>query len=514
MTQRAEPMSTGFAPAARKHSESRALARWWAGVRAWPVARQYLAVLLIIFVAKQALTVVIFPPFTGHDEVVHYAYIRTVATEHRVPIIPDLPEWRESWAAQDTSEFDYLPSDLYQYCRYVLDWNYCDEPAWAGDPPLAVRLPPGTNYYPHGWQYAANHPPLYYLLMTPVYLATEDLSLETQQYVLRAAAIPFGLAVVLLTYLIATLLFPADRLIRTVAPTFVAFQTQVSYEAAMINNDILLIALFSLLVYLLVRGIRHGFSCRSAAVIGLLLGLGLLTKGSMIGAAPLIAFAVVVGEGLHRVKRWVGLGAIIVGLAGLVSWPWFAFLYRTYGNLTGLEQVKALQFQWTWEGDPPSIVDLLWNRDFASLRWRETWGEFGWRLIHVDTWLLTAIGLPLLVLTIAGLVMLIRATWRRFRSDDDYRLSREQVLGLWLLVGVALVSYAAMVEFGTTFELTQARYYFQAVGAVAIVLAYGLSVLVPIGWRRYAAGVFLALMVTVNLLIYTQYVIPYWYLAS
>jgi hypothetical protein len=71
-----------------------------------------------------------------------------------------------------------------------------------------------------------------------------------------------------------------------------------------------------------------------------------------------------------------------------------------------------------------------------------------------------------------------------------------------------------MVEFGTTFALTQARYYFQAVGAVAVVIAYGLSALTPRSWRPYASGVFLVLMVAVNVLIYTQYVIPYWYLAS
>ena len=487
-------------------------------IRAWPVARQYLAVLLIIFAVKQAFNVVVFPPFTGHDEVVHYAYIRTVATEHRVPVIPDLEEWQEAWSARRPMETDYLPTELYQYCRYVLDWNYCTDPRYIDNPPRGVTL--SGELFPHGWQYAANHPPLYYLLMTPIYLAIDGVSLETQQYILRAAAIPIGLVIVLLTYLIAGLLFPADRLIKAVAPTFVAFQTQVSYEAAMINNDIVLIAIFTLLIYMLIRGIRSGFTLHMAAAIGLVLGLGLLTKGSMIGAVPLIAFAFVAGEGPRRVKRWLALGGVSVAAAGLVAWPWFAFLYRTYGNLTGLEQIKALQFKWTYRfQDAPSFFDLLFNRGrfgegFAQLRWRETWGEFGWRLIHLDTWLLAAIGVPLLVLAVTAIAALVRASWQRFRRIGEAGLSREQVLGLWLLIGVALISYAAMVEFGTTFALTQARYYFQAVGAVAIVIAYGLSVLVPRSWRPYASGVFLALMVTANLVIYTQYVIPYWYLAS
>jgi len=127
---------------------------------------------------------------------------------------------------------------------------------------------------------------------------------------------------------------------------------------------------------------------------------------------------------------------------------------------------------------------------------------------------LIAIGLPLLVLTLAALVALMWASWQRATRRSETRLSRQQVLGLWVLVGVALVSYAAMLQFGTTFSLTQARYFFQAVGAVAIVIAYGLSVLTPRPIRPYAAGIFLTFMIAINLLIYTQGVIPYWYLAT
>ena len=357
----------------------------FSAVRTWPPYRTYLVALLMLFVAKQAFTVVIFPPFTGHDEVVHYAYIRTVADEHRVPVIPELEEWRIAWAEREEPPGDYIPTDLYAYQRYVLDWccNPDDNPQYATTPPGGMNL--GGLIFPNGWQYAANHPPLYYLLMSPIYVASDWASPVAQQYVIRAAAIPIGIAIIVLTYLIAGLIFPRDRFMLAVAPTFVAFQTQFSYESAMVNNDILLVGMFTLLVYLLVRGVMTSFTPGSAAVIGLVLGLGLLTKASMLSAAPLVAFAMVLGIGIVQVKRWVALGAISGLVAGLVAFPWYLFLYRTYGNLTALEQVKALQYSWTYRGrTPPSIPDLLFNADFAKWRWRETWGEFGWRLIHVE----------------------------------------------------------------------------------------------------------------------------------
>ncbi|MDP9368549.1 MAG: hypothetical protein M3Q03_09800, partial [Chloroflexota bacterium] len=54
---------------------------WWTALRGRSLARQFVLVLLTLYLAKQAIYVVAFPPFTGHDEVAHYAYLRTVATE-------------------------------------------------------------------------------------------------------------------------------------------------------------------------------------------------------------------------------------------------------------------------------------------------------------------------------------------------------------------------------------------------------------------------------------------------
>ena len=486
-------------------------------LRSLPVERQFLVLLLVLFVIKQLFTVVIFPPFTGHDEVVHYAYVRMVATEHRVPVIPDLNEWRQAWQTRSDTPGDILPLDLYKYQRYVLDWccNPDDRPEFRTQPPAAMSL--GNQVFPNGWQYAANHPPLYYVLMTPLYAATDTFSPVVQQYVIRSAAIPIGMLIIVLTFLMAGLLFPRDRFIMMVAPTFVTFQTQFSYESAMVNNDILLIGMFTLITWLLVRGIRKGFTIQSTAVIGLVLGLGLLAKASMLSAAPLIAVAIILGVGYRNVRRWAPFGAMSISVAALVSWPWYLYLYRTYGNFSALEQVKALQYSWTYTDDnAPSILDQLWNKDFAQDRWKETWGEFGWRLIHLHDWLLTAIGLPLLVMAIAALVAVIVATIQRAgsRSDRTPLLSREQCLGLWLMVAVTVLAYGAMLQFGTTFKLTQARYFFNAVGAVAILLAFGFRTIVPGRFHNVAASLFLICMIAANVMIYSQSVIPYWYLAT
>src|SRR4051794_17973311 len=97
--------------------------------RAWPVARRFLAVLVVLFLARETLNVFIFPPFTGHDEVAHYGYAELLATQHRVPIIPNLEEFRIAFTThKEPLPGDYIPNELYPYCQFVLDWGSCDNP--------------------------------------------------------------------------------------------------------------------------------------------------------------------------------------------------------------------------------------------------------------------------------------------------------------------------------------------------------------------------------------------------
>src|SRR5690242_15620640 len=111
--------------------------------------RRFLVVLLVVYVAKQFVIAVLFPPFTGHDEVAHFANIRVIATERRMPTL-----WR-----------DTLPPDLYRYRAYTIGWT--DQHT----SPL----------------YTAVHPPLYYALMAPLYRSIDRFPAEQIQYALRCA---------------------------------------------------------------------------------------------------------------------------------------------------------------------------------------------------------------------------------------------------------------------------------------------------------------------------------------
>jgi hypothetical protein len=97
------------------------------------------------------------------------------------------------------------------------------------------------------------------------------------------------------------------------------------------------------------------------------------------------------------------------------------------------------------------------------------------------------------------------------RRDPIFRLAKWQALALLMLFLTCVIAYLAVVQFGTSFELTQARYYFPGVSAAGLLLALGVRAMLPRRALPYAQTVCLVLLIVLNLAIYTQYVIPYWH---
>lgn len=474
----------------------------------WKGASRFITVLLLVFIAKQLFLVVAFYPFSGHDELAHFSYVRTLATEGRLPELPDLTAWRANLNGGDPPPTDEIPAELYPYCRFALDW-YCEpeSPRWRDNPPRVVTVP-GWGHFPSGYQYVANHPPLYYVTAAPLFLASAGFSPLVQHYLLRMMAIPFGLVAVYAAYRSARALFPGDAFLMVTVSAFVAFQPQIGYEAAMVNNDVMAIAATSLLIWGIIVGIRDRFPLKLCLALGIVLGAGLLAKGTTVTMAPVIALAVLLGVGWRDWRGWMSRGTAVAVPAAVLTAPWYAYLYVTYGDFSGLGRVEALQY---WNRPMGSFLELLLNPEFVVSRFRETWGEFGWRLIHLSDRLLWAIAIPT-VAALLGLVVYAVCSWKGislWRGDALLRPAAWQAKALVVLVCACVVAYLAVIQFGTSFALAQARYYFPIVNAAAILLMLGLRTLIPERARLVGQGSVLGALILLNIVILTAYVLPF-----
>lgn len=512
------------------------VARLASAIRSASVPQRFLWLLLVIFLFKGILIALVFPPYSGHDEVAHYAYLRVLAEEGRVPLIPDPVEFdREYRADSDYDGWDMIPDEFYKYASNASTsdhpTNFITQDWWGGyqEPVRAVTY--DGMYLPSGWIYTGNHPPLFYLLLTPVYWLVRDLHIDQQIYLFRMVTIPFGMLTVVFSYLTVRTIFPRDRFLAMTVPAFVAFQPQISYEASMLNNDILAIMFTSAVVWMLAVGLRRKFPWWTVFLIGMFFGLAFLAKSTSAMVAILIAIAMIFGLHWKEPKKWLPKGIVAAGIAGVLAMPWVLYMMSTYGDPTALNRVSDLQWWNYGGGEGRSIPSMLSDKGFFWNRWRETWGAFGWRWIQLDypnkPELLRNILYPVLFGTLGLAVYALRflrtQRWMireeeagrdpgelRLHTDETLSIAHWQVTAV-LTMGVAVViGYYSILQFGTTFSLTQARYYFPMIVPGAILLMLGLRSWFPRTWLPYVgAAIFLGLVI-MNLVIYTAHVVPYW----
>jgi hypothetical protein len=158
-----------------------------------------------------------------------------------------------------------------------------------------------------------------------------------------------------------------------------------------------------------------------------------------------------------------------------------------------------------------SFFELLTDPEFIVNRFKETWGEFGWRQIHLRPELLWAIAIPM-ILALIGLTVYAFMVWRSppgSRHDLVMRPEPWQRNSLIILFLTCAIAYLAVVQFGTEFALSQARYYFPAINAVALLFMLGLRTLLPGPARPAAQGIVFGALVILNIVIMTGYVLPF-----
>jgi hypothetical protein len=176
-------------------------------------------------------------------------------------------------------------------------------------------------------------------------------------------------------------------------------------------------------------------------------------------------------------------------------------------------------------------MDMLTRRSFHWDRWRETWGAFGWRRIQLDAgedatllrillWLSLFAVLGLAVYAIRFLkaqreIMMLEEHGLAFSEIRDHRdetlaILPWQVTGILIMGAACVLGYYAVLQFGMSFALTQARYYFPMIVPAALLLMLGFRSWFPHRWLPYVGATIFLGLVALNVIIYSAYVIPFW----
>lgn len=430
--------------------------------RAQPLLRILIAYLMLNLIYG-ALT----PAFEAPDEEWHYPYVRYLAAERQLP-----PRDSTSALAHQSSQ-----PPLY----------------YALAAPVAARIAETHNYR----EVLLQSNPFWYA--SPAINDNQNRLVQTTHetppwsgttlavHMTRLTSAAFGLLTLVGVWLIAVEVFPHNAWLPTTAVAFTAFNPQFIFVTAAINNDAAGTAFSTLALWLVVRGIRSGFTPANTALSGIAIGLAILSKVSALALLPLAGISLVVNaadasstkpQERSNLLTQLLLKSLILGFATLITGGWWylrsAWLYNDPLSIGG-----HLAADWAHE----NLAPWLWTLGRLGEVERTFWAAFGWgnlRLPERTYHLFRAITrLALLGLAFSGV------RYRRSnRSLVDHATKVKQLLILTLWLGIVIV---ALIRWMQMLEATLGRLLFPALGSIAILLAIGLRALFPRRHPRWSA---------------------------
>lgn len=399
-------------------------------------SRLLLALILLTYAALGVLYALYTPPWQVPDEPAHYNYIRAIAEDGVLPVM-------------EAGDYDQAYLDLLR-----------DE-----------RFPPDLPIEP--LTYEDHQPPLYYLLIAPVYLLFDGALLP-----LRLVSVALGVALLVIAYGLTCTLFP-DRPFLAVATTaLVAFLPQHVAMTAGVNNDALAEVIVGTALWMVVR-----IAKRSYWSLGLALGLAVLTKMTACVVLPVAILAMWLRtrrEG--RPPGWAAQVGQVLLIAALLAGPWLVRNAAVYGwsdplGLARHNSVVEGQFR-----TAELLADCGWSgliAQFLRTTFQSFWGQFGWMAVPFHPPIYLALLLP------TGLLAAGFLGWLLDRRRP--RLVPVQADGLRLLAASALLTLVLYLVYNATFVQHQGRYLFPALIPLALGTALGLEWLLSPHVARWAA---------------------------
>jgi 4-amino-4-deoxy-L-arabinose transferase-like glycosyltransferase len=460
-------------------------------VRTVPPPLAALAALVAIFGVTWALLV---PPWQSPDEPQHFAYAESIAQRLALPGDKDRPAFsgaqRLADAAVGASRDAFYPQAA------PPDWSAGDysryESAARGNPSSSDGGGPNS---------ASSNPPLYYLYADLAYGVASGGNAFDRLYAMRIWGVALLVLTIVAAWLLAGEVLGRRRLAQLTCGATAGLIPAETFTSTSVNPDALMVALWTLAMWLGARVITRGAPRRDAVALCGVTAAAVLTKATSYALVPAVLLALFLGwrrrPSAERRSGWSDLG--IAGLVlALPVLGWVAL-----ATALGRPAVNAIQsgahprpfnvrqfLSYVWQFYLPRPSFLTRFRETAGLPlydlWiREGWGVFGWRDVAMAQWIYGMLaGLSAIV---GGSILALIA---RFR--DRLRLDLLAFFGLALLAllaGLHVTDYRAIIAGQPA--VIQGRYLLPLVALFGLAVGTLLTRL-PRRWRGPACGTVLA----------------------
>jgi hypothetical protein len=402
------------------------------------------------------------PILEAPDEMWHYAYVSYLVRERRLPPWDtDSPVGQESsqpplyyaTAALATARLD--ASGTESLPDRNPHWGYASAGTVNDNKNLFFHPREGAEVFP--WQ---------------------DTALIV--HVARLVNLVFGALTVAFTHLLAREVFREHPNLAVPATAVVAFNPQFLYVSSAINNDAAISAFSTGALWLLVRGLRCGYTPGGVAMLGGVVGLATLSK---VSALALLPFTILV-IGLRtwfisgqmekpiadasrkrrdrRSTRFIVQCSLFAALVLAVSGWWYVRNAVLYGDPFGLQT----HLETWWAHEEPLSPAQIW-RQLPSIE-LSFWAAFGWGNVHLPRVFYIAVR-AVSRLALVGLLIWAVRGWRAGDRPGPRSWSMA-LLAMWFLV-----VFAALLRWMQMVEAALGRLLFPAIAAIAVLMTWGLK---------------------------------------
>lgn len=327
--------------------------------------------------------------------------------------------------------------------------------------------------------YEYHQPPLYYVTGVPFYLAARAARMTEPAEMVRLLSLVLGGLAVVLVYGAVRSAFPEKEGLALACSGFVAFLPTHSMLSSSVSNDVLVEVVVGLALLVTARMLAGGLNWARTAGLGVVLGVGLLTKTTCVVLFPvaLIAYVLVWRRGKSTAKLAAGHLAAAVGISLALGGWWLARNQILYGDVLAMAQFQHV-FQdtptpdfwlsrgWSWA----TYFGLVGVWTFGSF-----WGVFGHMNVFMPVWTYCALGAVSAAVAIGSVrgVLGVRA-----KSS----VARDVLLVYGVLVLLVLLVF---VKFNVMFFQAQGRYLYPALIPISVLWALGMERLLPGSKRRF-----------------------------
>ncbi len=387
----------------------------------------------------------------------------------------------------------------------------------------AEKFPPHISIKPICYEHY--QPPLYYLLLAPIFKFSGGNLLT-----LRLLSVVFGAISLVFIYKTIALFLP-NTVFPLATTVFAAFIPMHLTMLSAVNNDALAEMLLALFVFLLLRWLlrdaKKGLPL--PVIAGVVLGLILLTKVTIYTALPLSAFILFLEWTNRRIAneqrsggrkpvlrspRPKGVGSEAEGTtlsnalrlylpALAMALPLYIRNALLYGSLDILglrrhDEVVVGQLRAASKLADDGIPAYL--SDLSRTTFHSFWGQFGWMAAPMDS----RVYLALSLLTLLALVGLGLGFWRgESRSKQASQALLVMAVMLLLVSGVFVGLNFSFVQF-------QGRYFFSGLMPLGLFFSLGLYEAFRRRYALWMAGLLLLVVAWMTTTSFKQGVLDKW----